>query len=50
MSHSEIYHPSVGVGEGRGRGGGGCEEMGDISDYSCRSLLGLGVKSLSDDC
>ena len=22
MSHSEIYHPSVGVGEGRGRGGG----------------------------
>ena len=23
MSHSEIYHPSVGVGEGRGRGGGG---------------------------
>ena len=27
-----------------------CEEMGDISDYSCRSLLGLGVKSLSDDC
>ena len=47
MSHSEIYHPSVGVGEGRGRGG---EEMGDISDYSCRSLLGLGLKSLSDDC
>ena len=46
MSHSEIYHPSVGVGEGRR----GCEEMGDISDYSCRSLLGLGVKSLSDDC
>lgn len=25
MSHSEIYHPSVGVGEGRGRGGGGAK-------------------------
>ena len=49
MSHSEIYHPSVGGGGGEG-GGGLCEEMGDISDYSCRSLLGLGVKSLSDDC
>ena len=39
MSHSEIYHPSVGG--GGGKGGGGVEEMGDISDYSCRSLLGL---------
>ena len=47
MSHSEIYHPSVGGGGGKG---GGVEEMGDISDYSCRSLLGLKVKSLSDDC